>query len=250
MSREKFIVALLQLVCIGAFLLAWQEIVALHVVSSLFIASPSQILSNGAASVSMFLENIKPTISEIVFSFVLAVVLGIFVGVVIGFQRTLAEVTDPFISAVNSFPKITILPVIVVIMGLGVGSIVVYAFIAAFFPVLMGMVGAVSTIDNSYIKLARSYGIAPSQLYSKVVLPALFPAILANIRIAFVQVIIAVLLGEMFLPRGGLGGLILQLTYKFDAVNLYGVTAIISLLTIVINLSLLYWERAVVKRRK
>ena len=140
--------------------------------------------------------------------------------------------------ALYALPKILVLPWILLMFGLGMTPAVVYGVLQGFFPICLLVVGGVRDIDQTPLRVARSMGATPWQLYRKVVLPAMLPAVLAGMRLGIVFCLLGVLVVEMFGGIRGMGFLLVSLANAFRAPELFAATALVSVLSIAIVLGL------------
>ena len=124
--------------------------------------------------------------TELILALALAAGLGLGVGagLMIGGVRHLHDVLNPFVVALYALPKILVLPWILLAFGLAATPAVVYGVLQGFFPVCLLVAGGVRDIDRGPLLVARSMGATSWQIYRKVVLPMVLPAVLAGMRLA------------------------------------------------------------------
>ncbi len=135
-------------------------------------------------------------------------------------------------------PKILILPWILLAFGLGATPAVVYGVLQGFFPICLLVAGGVRDIDRTPLRVARSMGATSWQLYRKVILPAVLPAVLAGMRLGIVFCLLGVLVVEMFGGIRGMGFLLVSLANAFRAPELFAATALVSVLSVGVVLGL------------
>ena len=130
------------------------------------------------------------------------------------------------------------LPWILLMFGLGMTPAVVYGVLQGFFPICLLVAGGVRDIDRMPLRVAHSMGATPWQLYRKVVLPAVLPAVLAGMRLGIVFCLLGVLVVEMFGGIRGMGFLLVSLANAFRAPELFAATALVSVLSIAVVVGL------------
>jgi ABC-type nitrate/sulfonate/bicarbonate transport system permease component len=135
-------------------------------------------------------------------------------------------------------PKILVLPWIVLLLGFGTAPAVFYGTLHGLFPILVLVMGAVRDVDRTLITVARAYGARPWQVYAKVVLPAIVPAVVASLRLGVVFCLLGVLIVEMFAGVRGMGHVMGSLANGFQAAPLFAATALVSAASIAIVLGL------------
>jgi NitT/TauT family transport system permease protein len=242
-KKPKFKIVALQGVAILAFLLAWQALRSLNVVSKLFLAAPSELLSGSWLGVlPSFTGALWSTILIILVSFLATAAIGVTLGILLGHIDFAFQVLEPFIVWGYSVPKIIIFPLFLITFGLGVNTVIAYAVIGPFFVILLNVLSGVHDMDKQLLLLADSLGMSTLEKYWKFVLPYIVPVTFSGLRQALIQTVIEVLIAELLITTLGVGGLINQLTFSFETVQLFAVVTILALIMIFVNLSLLKIE--------
>jgi len=229
---------MIQLGSILLLLLAWDTVVRLEWVDSLFVPSPSAVVLALAAIGPEAFRLLGETLGKALIAYVLSVVLGVVAGLAIGAVRYLHDVLNPFLIAVYAIPKILVLPWILLTFGLGLTPAIVYGVLQGFFPICLLVAGGVRDIDRQPIVIARSMGATTGQIYRKVIFPAVLPAVLAGMRLGIVFCLLGVLVVEMFGGIRGMGFLLTTLANAFRAAELFAATALVSVLSIAVVLAL------------
>jgi ABC-type nitrate/sulfonate/bicarbonate transport system permease component len=229
---------LVQLGSILLLLLAWDTVVRLDWVDSLFIPSPPAVALALAAIGPEAFRLLGETLGKALIAYVLSVALGVTIGLMIGTIRYLYDVLNPFLIAMYAIPKILVLPWILLTFGLGLTPAIVYGLLQGFFPICLLVAGGVRDIDRQPIVIARSMGATPAQIYRKVIFPAVLPAVLAGMRLGIVFCLLGVLVVEMFGGIRGMGFLLTTLANGFRAAELFAATALVSVLSIAVVLAL------------
>jgi NitT/TauT family transport system permease protein len=229
---------LVQLASLAVLGLAWEAAVRLGWVDPLFVPAPSAVARAMGSIAPEAGRLLAETLGKTVVAYLLSVTLGVGLGLLIGAVRHLHDVLNPFLVALYAIPKILVLPWIMLIFGLAVTPAIVYGVLQGFFPICLLVAGGVRDIDRMPVVVARSMGASTWQIYRKVVLPAVLPAILAGMRLGIVFCLLGVLVVEMFGGIRGVGFLLTTLANAFRAAELFAATALVSLLSIAIVLAL------------
>lgn len=225
--------------CSLAVLVAgWELAVRLGWLDPLFVPAPSAVARALRAIAPAALGLLGETLGKTLVAYLLAVTLGVGGGLLLGGVRYLHDVLNPFLVALYALPKILVLPWILLTFGLGLAPAVVYGVLQGFFPICLLVAGGVRDIDRMPLRVAQSMGATSWQLYRKVVLPAVLPAVLAGMRLGIVFCLLGVLVVEMFGGIRGMGFLLVSLANAFRAPELFAATALVSLLSIAIVLGL------------
>ncbi|MDO8692396.1 MAG: ABC transporter permease subunit [Dehalococcoidia bacterium] len=167
-----------------------------------------------------------------------AIVAGVAVGLALGSVDYLRKVFEPLITYVAAFPKIVMFPVFLLLFGVGPESKLAMGAVSGFVPIVLNVLVAMRSIDDKYIKMARSLGTTRLQMYRKIYLPGMVYPIIAGIRLGTGLAIVGALLGEIKVSNGGLGWLAHFYLAQFSIPKMYAVLAIIFLGAVAINLVL------------
>ncbi len=133
---------------------------------------------------------------------------GTLLGLGAGWSRRLRRVVEPIVAAVYPVPKIAILPLIMVFLGIGEAPRVFVAALAAFFPLLINSAAGVQQINPIYFDVARNYGAGRLRLFTRVVLPGSLPFMLAGLLLALNLTLVTTIAVEMLTATDGLGAMI------------------------------------------
>jgi NitT/TauT family transport system permease protein len=209
---------LLGTISMVGFLAFWECAVALGLVNPLFTSSPSRI---ALAGYEMFVdgsiyEHLEVSAHEFVVGYGLAIVIGVPLGILMGWYSRLNAVLEPFVSALYATPRIALLPLILIWLGIGIASKIAIVFLGAVFPILVNTVTGVRTVDADFIKVARSFGCNDRQMFLTVVLPSSVPMLLAGLRLGLGHALVGIVVGEMYGATKGLGFLIATAGARFQ----------------------------------
>jgi ABC-type nitrate/sulfonate/bicarbonate transport system permease component len=227
-----------QVASVAIALAGWEAVARAGWVDPLFVPAPSAVALSAPAVGGAALGALADTLGKTAVAYALSAVLGVACGLVLGSRRTLETTVRPFVTALYGMPKILVLPWIVLLLGYGGTPAVVYGTLHGFFPVVTLVAGAVRDVDGQLLTVARSFGAGRGQLYLKVIVPAIVPALIASLRLAAVFCLLGVLVVEMFAGLRGMGSLMGALANGFRAPELFAATALVSAASIAIVLGL------------
>ena len=151
----------LQVAVVLAVLVAWK--VGTERADSLFFPPPNKVLSevwNGWILdwSTSWNENLEPSLARLLAGFLLAAVFAVALGVAIGRSRTLGDYVEPIIHFVRSIPPPALLPLLLVLLGIGDDMKVVLIAVGVFPPILLNTMDGVRSIDPLYLDTAPSTG--------------------------------------------------------------------------------------------
>ena len=139
-----------------------------------------------------------------------ALVLGIALGLLMGRYRLAEYLLDPYVYAFDATPRVALIPILLLWFGLGMPSRIAIVFLSGLFPVLMNTFSGVRTVSAGLVDVGRAYGATEKELFSKIILPAALPFIMAGVRLAIGRALIGIITAEMFTAVTGLGALLIR----------------------------------------
>ena len=179
-------------------------------INPMFMSAPSLIFK---AAVDMFssgeiYHDLKISSIEFFWGYLLAVGVAIPFGILTGWYKRLSYVFDPFVNAMNATPRVALLPLVIIWLGIGILSKVGIIFLGAVFPMLINARDGVKTTPLNLINAARSFGASEWQVFKSVVFPSTLPFLLTGLRIAVGRALVGVLVGELYAATAGIGFMI------------------------------------------
>ncbi len=218
----------LRVVTVLAILVAWELTVRAGLADPLFVPEPTAVVRVLGAVTRAALGSFAETLGKVAVAYGLSVVLGVGLGVILGSARAMRDVLNPFVVLLYGLPKILVLPWIILLMGTGAAPAVLYGTLHGFFPVLLLVMGSVRDIDPTLVVVARAFGATAGQIYLRVILPAIVPAVLGGMRLGIVFALLGVLIVEMFSGIRGIGFLLGAYANSFQAAELFAATLLVS----------------------
>lgn len=175
--------------------------------------------------------------------FGLAILVGIPLGLIIGWYPLANELLNPVLELFRNTAALAILPVFILLLGIGETSKISIVLFACVFPILLNTINAVRNVDPLFIKSAKSMGLSSAKLFYKVILPASIPTIFTGIRMAGSASILVLIAAEMVGAKEGLGYLISYTQMNFQIPQMYAGIITISVLGLILNYILVSIER-------
>lgn len=205
-----------------------------------------EALGGMAASGTLWV-GIVDSMRRYVIGYVLASASGVILGLILGWFSRAWNYVNPVVQFLRPISPMAWLPFIVLLLGIGDIPAIAIVFIAAFFPVLLGTVGAVRSIDPTYLKVARNFGLSGRAILFKVVLPAAFPQIMNSLRTAIGTAWIFLVAGEMVGAQTGLGYLIIDARNNLAAAKLLAVIIVIGIIGFALDTAVKHIDHSVQK---
>ncbi|NOU87719.1 ABC transporter permease subunit [Paenibacillus sp. LMG 31460] len=254
-EKESFDVALWSLaklrklfknaIVIVALLFVWEVAPRVGLVDRTFFPPISEI---AAAWWQLLLsgdltEHTIASLSRSLGGFTLAILISIPLGLAIGWWKPVSEYLNPLLELLRNTAALAILPVFILLLGLGETSKIAIVLYACTFPLLLNTISGVKNVDPLLIKSARSMGLSPVSLFRKVIIPAATPTIFVGIRQAGAGSILVLVAAEMVGAKSGLGYLIQYTQFSFQITNMYAGIISISVIGLIINYLLVTLEK-------
>ena len=196
-----------------AFLLVvWEIVCRLGYIPPLFMPAPSDILQEGIKVVRSgeLYHHVIASLVRITWGFVIACTAGLFVGIITAFFRTADDMGTPLLAALYPIPKIAILPLLILWLGIGEASKVAVIALGVFFPFVINVYAGVKHVDILLVKAAISLGSSRASIVRKVLMPAILPMIFAGMKMGIGIALLLVVAAEMVAADSGIGYMILH----------------------------------------
>jgi NitT/TauT family transport system permease protein len=230
---------------IVAFLAVWEAVPRIGLADSIFLPPLSRVVATWfeLAGNGQLAEHLASSLGRSLAGFLIATAIAVPLGVLIGWYRLADELLSPLLEVFRNTAALALLPVFVLLLGLGETSKISLIVFACTWPVLLNTISAVRTVDPLLVKSARSLGFSSLPVFAKVVLPAAVPTVFTGIRLAGANSILVLVAAEMAGAKAGLGYLINASQYNFQVPEMYAGIITISLLGLAFNQVLITIER-------
>jgi ABC-type nitrate/sulfonate/bicarbonate transport system permease component len=227
------------------FLIVWQAVAWVRLVPPLFLPGPLDIVD---AFVVLFAQgeiwnDILVSGQELLYGYGLAVLIALPLGLMMGWYRRLDYALDPFVSFFYSTPRVALLPLLILWLGIGIWSKIAVVFLGSFFPVVINTIAGVRNLDAGLIKTSRSFGATDAQIFRTLALPGSVPFILAGLRLGVGHALIGVVVGELVAAQAGVGLMMAKAGATFQSAKVFAGLIIVAGTGIVLTGILQHIER-------
>lgn len=193
------------------FLVVWELVGnVLQLINPMFMSAPSligkaayQLFASGEIFNDLYISGI-----ELFWGYILSATVAVPFGIAIGWYKKMSYIFDPFVNAMNATPRVALLPLVIIWLGIGILSKVGIIFLGAVFPILINTRDGVKTTPANLLTAARSFGASEWMLFRSVVLPSTIPFILSGLRLGLGRAIVGVMVGELYAATAGIGFMI------------------------------------------
>ena len=232
-AAERIVTLLAPLI----LLLLWEALVQARLLDRRFFPAPSSIVGTFVSLAQTSLAgHIGISLSRAAIGFLIGAVPAILLGVVMGLVPLVRAALQPIVGALFAIPKVAILPLIMLIFGLGEQSKWAIIATAVFFQVLISTTAGVANIDRIYLDVGRNFGAGRLATFWTIALPGALPLIFAGIRLGWGVSLLLLVTAEMVAAKSGLGYLIWQSWQTFTIEEMY-----VGLVTIAVLGMLSFW---------
>jgi ABC-type nitrate/sulfonate/bicarbonate transport system permease component len=193
------------------------------------------------------INNLVPSLTVLVTGFALAVFAGVALGAVLGLSRTIERATRPLLELLRAVPGVALLPVFIVLIGIGLDMKILLVASGAVWPVLLNTIDGVRSTEPLLIDMARSYGMGPRRRLRSIILPAAAPQIFAGARTALAISVIIMVVSETVGSQGGIGYFLLAAQRSFLISDMWGTIIALGILGYLLNLLFRLTEAVVLR---
>jgi ABC-type nitrate/sulfonate/bicarbonate transport system permease component len=230
-------------------LLAWEVAAQAGLIDVRFFPAPSDIIAKlvEMARSGELTENVLISLQRIVLGFLLGGVPAIVIGIAMGIWRPVRALVDPLIVATYPIPKSSLLPLILLIFGLGEMSKVVMVAIGVFYPMAINATAGVLQINQIYLDVGKSFKASPWDTFRTIALPGALPFIMTGVKLGAGLALILIAIAEMVGAKSGIGYMIWSAWETFAVAKMYVGLFVIALIGFAISLMLNEIERWVIR---
>jgi NitT/TauT family transport system permease protein len=215
-----------------ALLALWEIASRLAVVSPRYFPAPTTIawvLADRFVEGDLGAQSLV-TLARLACAFALAAVPGVLLGLLMGIARPVRAAIEPYIAFIFPVPKITLLPFLLIILGVGEPAFVLTGATSAFFQIIISTLGGVQTLDPRLLEVGRNYGAHGARLFWKVILPAALPSIFTGLRLGLGLALVSLVAVEFIAAKSGLGHLVYRHWQMLSTPEMYAAFVLVGAL--------------------
>ncbi|WP_214109127.1 ABC transporter permease [Acrocarpospora catenulata] len=235
--RGRAVTLLWQVLLFLAFLGLWQVAHWLKLVRPIVLRSPGEVWQAAVDLVSagQLWPNLWATLQATLIALTLGAVTGVLIGLGLALSPRVERIVDPYLSALNSAPRIAFAPVFIVAFGITTTAKVALAFSVVVFVVILNSRAGVHAADPDVIRLMEVMGARKSQIFRKLLFPVAVPSIFAGLRLGLIYSLLGVVTSEMIAAKDGLGQLVATFSGNFELDRVYAVIAVLIIAATLLN---------------
>ena len=246
---NKVLVHFTQILIFILIIFIWEYLSSNNIINSFVYSSPSKILKTivDLWKTNNLFSHVWITIIETIISFILATLLGTLIAIFLWCSKFLYRVVDPYLTVINSLPKVALGPIIIILCGANIRSIIIMALLISLIITITNVYNGFINTDRNMIKLMKSFHANKFQMLKYLIIPYNYHVIINSLKINVGMSMVGVIMGEFLVSKSGIGYLI---NYGSQVFNLNLVFAGITILIIVsylMYLIVLYIEKALIR---
>lgn len=248
-KRNNFFVKLTQILILIVFLIVWQLLSDYKIINPFIFSSPIKVIETviNLHTTGDLYNHILITVWETLISFVLGTLLGILIASIMWWNKFFAKVIDPYLTVLNSLPKVALGPILIIWVGAGMQSIVVMALLISTIITIINVYQGCINIDPIKIKLMQTFKATKSQIYFKLILPGTISNIISCFKVNISMSLIGVIMGEFLVSKEGIGYLIMYGSQVFNLDLVITGTIILCIVAAIMYSLVLYIEKKLIK---
>lgn len=230
----------------AAALALWQAAITFRFVSPVFLPSPVEVaraLGDLAASGELW-RHLSISLVRIGAGWACGTLAGLAVGTAMALFSLARSVGLPMVSALFPIPKIALLPLLILWLGIGELSKVTTIALGVFFPTAIAAYSGIDNVPRNLIRMAQSFDVPFRSVVRKIALPGALPSILSGMRVSASIALLLVVSAEMIGAESGIGAFVLQAGNLMQTDQLMAGVAVLSLLGLAIGMTISAAERA------
>lgn len=246
---NKYLIILSQLLILIIAILLWQFLANHQLINTFITSSPKQILET---IITLYKTNdlfthIWITTYETIISFALGTIIGIIIAIILWYNKFISKVIEPYLTILNSLPKVSLGPILIIWIGANIKSIIIMALLISVIITIITVYNGFNSTDPNKIKLLKSLNATKFQILKYLILPSNYPTIISSLKINISMSLIGVIMGELLVSKQGIGYLIMYGSQVFN-LNLV-ITGIIILMIVsyIMYLIVSYLEKILIK---
>lgn len=245
----KYTILLSQLLILIFLIILWQSLANLNLINTFITSSPENILNTiiNLYQTNNLFSHIWITTYETIISFSLGTILGIVIAIILWYNKFIYKVIDPYLTIINSLPKVSLGPILIIWVGANMKSIIVMALLISVIITIITVYNGFISTDNNKIKLLKSFGANKLQILRYLILPSNYPTIISSLKINISMSLIGVIMGELLVSKQGIGYLIMYGSQVFNLDLVITGIIILMIVSYIMYLLISYLEKILIK---
>ncbi len=249
--RKTIFVHMTQIFIILFFFIIWEYLANKGIINTFLYSSPSLIIKTiiNLIKQNNLFSHLFITISEVMISFIISCIIALFISTILWWNEFISRVFNPFLSNLNSLPKVALGPLIIIWAGASIKSIILMSLMISIFVTIINFHQSFIGTDKNYITLLKSMNAKKKDIFFKVIIPSNKENIISTLKINLSMNFIGVIMGELLVSKKGLGYLIMYGSQVFNINLVITAILILGLLSFILYYIITIINKLIVKKR-
>ena len=217
-KKNKLLVNFFQLFIVLFFIFIWEYLAQKEIINTFILSSPSLVIKT---IYNLYLENnlfhhIWITVYETFLSFSVGTIIGIIIAIILWWNEFIYKVFDPYLTIINSLPKVALGPIIIILGGANMNSIIIMALLISVIITIVTVYNGFMSTSTNRINLLKSLNASKFQILTNLILPSSYNTIISSLKISISMSLVGVIMGEFLVSKEGIGYLIMYGSQVFN----------------------------------
>jgi ABC-type nitrate/sulfonate/bicarbonate transport system permease component len=191
--------------------------------------------------------HVLPSLARLLVGWLLAVAIGIAGGTLIGLSSRIRDYVDPIVQFLRAIPPPALIPLFIVLLGIGDGMKVTMIVFGVVWPILLNTIDGVRSVDQLQLDTGRAYRVGQRDRLLRIVLPSAMPKVFAGLRVSLSIAVILMVVSEMIATINGVGFSIVQAQRSFRLLDMWAGILLLGILGFSLNAALGVVEKRVLR---
>ena len=216
LRNEKRIVTFFRFLIIIMLIVCWEFLAKINVINTFTFSSPINVIKTIISLKNNLFLHMGVTLYETLLSFLLSIIIGLSISTLLWFKPIISKIIDPYLTVLNSLPKVSLGPLIIIWIGTSINSIIFMSLLISTFIIIINIYNGFISTDKNYITLMKSFGASKWQIFKKVILPSNLLTLINALKVSISMNLIGVIMGELLVSKEGIGYLIMYGSQVFN----------------------------------
>ncbi|MEM1943473.1 MAG: ABC transporter permease [Candidatus Caldarchaeum sp.] len=230
----------------AGFFVGWEAATVALNIPEFILPPPTKVIQSLDKNLDIIIKHSYATLEATLIGFGMSIVFGLGLGMAVGYSNIVYRAVYPLLVAFNTIPKVAIVPILVIWLGVGKVPAMLTAFLISFFPIVVNVAIALATIEPEIRDVLRSLGASKSQIFVKVGIPRSLPYFFGSLKVASTLAFVGAVISETVASNEGTGYLMIAASSRFDVPLVFAGLLVISFLGISLFLVFALLEKSLV----
>ena len=246
---NKLLVLLFQILLITSLLIIWQYLADKKLINTFITSSPKKVINTiiKLYKTNNLFNHIWITTYETLISFSLGTIIGLLIAIILWYNKFIAKVIDPYLTVLNSLPKVSLGPILIIWIGPNIKSIITMSILVSVIITIINIYNGFNNTDKNKINLLKSFNATKYQILTNLIIPSNYKIIVNSLKINISMSLIGVIMGDLLVSKKGIGYLIMYGSQVFNLDLVISGIIILMLVSYIMYIIINYIEKILIK---